>query len=88
MMRKVAVGIAGVLVFIAVLFYLTLGQKRQRVEVCMTYQGRQNCAKASAETREQALRTATTNACALIASGVTDSLACERSTPVSVQSLP
>lgn len=88
MMRKVAVAIAGIIVFIGVLFYLTLGEKRQRVEVCMAYQGRQNCAKASAETREQAMRTATTNACALIASGVTDSLACERSAPVSVQWLP
>ena len=84
MMRKVVIAIAGIIIFVGILFYLTLGQKRLRVEVCMSYQGRQNCAKASAETREQALRTATTNACALIASGVTDSLACERGTPVSV----
>ncbi len=84
MMRKFLFAIAGIVVFVGLLVYMTVGQKRMRVEVCMTYQGRQNCAKASAETREQALRTATTNACALIASGVTDSLACERGTPVSV----
>jgi len=88
MMRKVVVGIAGIAIFIAILFYLTLGLKQHGVEVCMSYQGRQNCAKASAETRDKAVRTATTTACALIASGVTDSLACERSTPVSVRSLP
>jgi hypothetical protein len=84
MMRKALFAIVGVMAFIGLLFYMTMGQKRQRVEVCMTYQGRQNCARASGETREQAQRTAITNACALIASGVTDSLACERGTPVSI----
>ncbi len=84
MKRNILLAIAGIAVFVGLLFYMTIGQQRARVEVCMSYQGRQNCAKASAETKEQALRTATTNACALIASGVTDSLACERGTPLSI----
>jgi hypothetical protein len=67
------------------LAYFTIGQARQRVEVCMTYAGRQNCARASATSRQQALRTASENACAIIASGMTDSMACSASQPVSVK---
>jgi hypothetical protein len=51
----------------------------------MQFDGRTNCRVASAATEDAALRTAVTNACALISSGVTDSQQCERSTPVSVK---
>jgi hypothetical protein len=40
---------------------------------------------ASGTTREQAVRTATDNACALIASGMTESMACTSAPPVSVK---
>ena len=85
-MKRNALYIAGAAVlFIGMLAYFTMGQARQRVEVCMAYGGRQNCARASATSRQQALRTASENACAVIASGMTDSMACGASQPVSVK---
>jgi hypothetical protein len=78
----------GVLVFaalIGVMTYLMLDLRQNRVEVCMTFNGRTNCATASGPTPDEAQRTATHAACTLIASGVTDSMACERNEPVSVK---
>jgi len=78
----------GFLVFaalIAVMTVLMLGERQHRVEVCMSFNGRQNCSTASGPSQDEALRTATHAACTLIASGVTDSMACERSEPISVR---
>jgi hypothetical protein len=54
------------------------------VEVCMAYRGARDCRTASADSREHALRTAITNACAQLASGVTESSQCEGTAPESV----
>ncbi len=75
----------GAIAFLGLLVYLTIGGKHYRVEVCMAYQGRTSCRTASAATKQQALRTASENACALIASGMTDSMACGASQPTSVK---
>jgi hypothetical protein len=56
-----------------------------RVEVCMDFEGRSSCRTAAGSTEEFALRSATDNACALIATGVTDTMACTRSQPRSVR---
>jgi hypothetical protein len=66
------------------LVYSSFSPKAYRVKVCMTYKGGDNCGTASADKREVALREATTNACALIASGIIESGQCENSKPVSV----
>jgi hypothetical protein len=52
-------------------------------EVCMQYKGLSQCRSVSGATREEARQAAITNACAFISSGVTDSMACGRGTPVS-----
>lgn len=83
-MKKGVLITVGVVAFFAMLAYMTMGQKQFRVEVCMEYQGKQDCRIASGSTKEGTQRTATENACALIASGMTDSMTCQRSTPVSV----
>lgn len=72
-----AVGVA----FLAMMYSSFRGLTQYRVEVCMEYQGRQACRSAAASTPEQAQRTATENACALIASGMTDSMACSSTPP-------
>jgi hypothetical protein len=74
-------------VFIAAIVYSTMNLKRFRAEVCMEFQGRTACRIAAAATREQAVRTATENACALISSGMTDSMACAQTPPRSVRML-
>lgn len=84
MSKPVIAGIIFVVIVLAVLLYSSLNLAKFRVEVCMTFNGRTDCRTASADTEEHALRTATANACGLIASGVTDSLACEHSQPDSV----
>jgi hypothetical protein len=73
----------GVLV-LGYVMYSSFSSKAYRVKVCMTYKGGSNCGTASADKREVALREATTNACALIASGIIESGQCENSQPVSV----
>lgn len=84
MKKPVLIGIIFVAAVLAVLIYSTMNLAQQRVEVCVQYQGRSACRTAKGSTKDFALRTATSNACAQIASGVTDSTACERSEPVSV----
>ena len=55
-----------------------------RCRVCMSFNGAQDCRTASAATQENALRTAITNACAQLSSGVIQSGQCESTRPVSV----
>jgi hypothetical protein len=50
-------------------------------EVCITFAGRDACRTVAGKTEEDSLRGAVTNTCALLASGVTDSLRCERTQP-------
>ena len=87
MNKKVAIPILIVagLLGLVFLFYASMGNLKNRVEVCVAFQGRTSCRTASADTQDHALHTAQTNACALIASGVTDTMQCERSAPTSVK---
>jgi hypothetical protein len=70
---------------VAALIHSTMNLAQYRVEVCMDYQGRSSCRTAAGSTEEFALRSATDNACALIASGVTDTMGCGRTPPRSVR---
>lgn len=84
-MRNVLLVIACVMAFFGLLTYFTVGGKKYRVEVCMEFQGRSNCRTASASSKQQALRTATENACATISSGVTDTIGCDNTPPATVK---
>jgi hypothetical protein len=84
-MRKVAW--AGILFAALVVGYVIFSSFRARpyhCQVCMVFEGRRDCRTASADTREEALRTAIVNACAQLASGVTQSGQCENTPPESV----
>lgn len=50
-------------------------------EVCMRFDGREVCRSAAAETEVEARRSAADNACAILTSGVTNTLRCTRSAP-------
>lgn len=54
-------------------------------EVCMEYAGRSQCRTVAAATVAEARQGAIQNACAFLAGGVTDSMACHRARPVSEQ---
>jgi hypothetical protein len=85
--RNAILTVIAVVFFFGLLAYLTLGQKQIRAEVCVEFQGRKNCRIASGPTQEQAVRTATDNACATITNGMTESMTCGRTPPVSVRYL-
>lgn len=82
--KAVLIGIGFVLLVIGMVIYTTMGQSKFRVEICMKFQGRDACAVAGASGRMEAQRTAISQACAQIASGVTDTMGCERGVPLSV----
>jgi len=88
-MRKPAVWIVVIFaaIFGAMMYSSFTGMTQFRVEVCVSDNGRQACRIASAETQEKAVSAATTNACAQLVSGMTDSMACQSRTPVSVKVL-
>ena len=84
-MKKAAlIGILFLLVVVGAIVYSTSTLAAHKVEVCMEFKGQTSCRSASGSTEEFALRTATNNACATISSGVTDSIACDQSTPKKV----
>jgi hypothetical protein len=74
-----------VVAFLALVAYSTMKGSRYRVEVCMAYQGRTNCRTVAAKSEAAAVRSASDNACADIASGVTDTMRCEQSAPQSIK---
>jgi hypothetical protein len=75
----------GVAIFVAVLISSTMNQRKYRVEACVEFNGRTNCAIAAGPDEAQALRTAVQTACATIAAGMTESMACDRTAPKSVR---
>lgn len=83
--KFILMGIVAFLVFVGATTYLMLGNRKNRVEVCMAYEGRSACSTASGETRDAAQRTATDAACALIAGGVTGTMQCTHNSPKSVR---
>jgi hypothetical protein len=79
-------GLVGALVAVAVLVYLVVQSFRLEAavcEVCMSYHGREMCRTVGGSTADEAREAAVTNACAFLSSGVTDSMACQRQTPLS-----
>jgi hypothetical protein len=80
-------GILFVLAVVGMVVYSSIGSDPFRCEACMTYMGRSACRTASGRTEELARRTAIENACAQIASGVTESQQCVNTPPTSLRSL-
>jgi hypothetical protein len=64
---------------------ITLGIRsatRATCEACVTFGGRTECRIASGRTPVEATRTAVDHACAFLAAGMTDSVACTTRSPV------
>lgn len=84
MKKTVWLAIAFAVAVVAFVVLSTFRQDRVRCEVCITFKGNRDCRTASATTQEGALRAATNNACAQLASGVTETTQCENTPPDSV----
>lgn len=85
MNKTVVIGVIFVVAVIAFLMYSSMHIAQYRVEVCVAFHGQTSCRTASADSQDHALRSAQTNACALLVSGVTDTMQCEHATPTSVK---
>jgi len=72
------------LAFVAFIIYRSLQVSGYRCEICVTFAAASACGTVDAQSEDEARRAALTNACAKVASGVTDSLACERSGPTRI----
>ena len=88
MKKTVLLGIVFGVLVLGYIVISSFGGKRFHCRVCMTFKDRHDCRTASAETQENALRTAVTNACAQLSSGVIESSQCENTPPESVKWLP
>ena len=73
--------LAVLLVIGAVVVGSSLRTGTVRCEVCIDFAGRSACRSVDGATEEDAHMAAVTNACALLASGVTDTMACQRTPP-------
>lgn len=83
--RAAILGLIFALVLLALMVYASLGLRRESCEVCITFDARTACRKADGSSRDEAIRTATDNACAFLASGMTDSIRCSNTPPESVE---
>ena len=84
---KLVAAAFGVAVLLLIL-YASLGLSQYTCEVCIEFDGQTKCRSAAGATREEAQRTATDNACAFLASGMTESIRCSRTPPTSVRCEP
>jgi hypothetical protein len=75
----------GLLLFMAVVIYRSLYVAGYQCTVCIDFRGQAACRKVEGPTEQDARMGATNNACAFLASGVTDSIACERTQPTKVE---
>lgn len=66
---------------VAFLAWSTLSAQRAQCEVCVEFRGGRNCATASAASPEEAVRSAQTTACGLLARGMDEGIACDRAQP-------
>lgn len=84
MRKPVLLGIVFLLLVLGVIVYSSMNMSSYRVEVCMEFRGQTSCRTASGASEPDTLRAAVSNACAGIASGVTDTIACEGTYPKSI----
>ena len=88
MSKNVIIGLVSalaVVAFVILLTYSSMSGTKYRVNVCVNFNGRSECRTASGDSREHAQRAAQSNACALLASGVTETMQCEHLDPASVK---
>ena len=82
---RTAIGVALALLFVAALVLATLRETAIACDVCVDFNGRSACRRSSAADRDEAIRMAQSTACAELASGVTQGMACQRTPPRTAQ---
>jgi hypothetical protein len=80
---KILVGV-GFIALIGFIIYSATGLGQVSCEVCVEFHGKTSCQPAAGTTKDEAVKTAEDIACAELASGRTESIACERTPPKSI----
>ena len=65
-----------VLAFAGFLLWTTLGSQQVECTACVTFNGRENCATASARDENDALRSVVSTACGTLSQGMDESIRC------------
>jgi hypothetical protein len=69
------------LLVISFVVYSSLHVAEFECEVCMAFEGNQVCRTVTGNTEQEGVRTGVSNACALLTSGMTNTMRCERGQP-------
>ena len=81
-MKKSTMVMIGVAIaFAALLLYSTLAAQQVECSACITWNGTENCATASAQTQDEALRSAVNTACGPLTQGMDESIRCANLPP-------
>jgi len=88
MVRAVIVGALLTAATLVLIVYAMLSSFAHECEVCVTFHGRTACRQAAGKTAEEAMRTAQDNACAFVASGMTETVECTGRRPASATCAP
>ena len=83
-MARVLAGLMLGAAFVVAMFFAIQRESAVQCELCMEFGGRTACRTASAADRDAAVRGAITTACAVLSSGVTQGLECDRTPPRSL----
>jgi hypothetical protein len=77
-MARLLVGLGMGAALLAALLFATQSQNTVECEICMEFRGHSACRTAAAADRDAAVRAAVSTACAVLSSGVTQGLECDR----------
>jgi hypothetical protein len=84
-MARIITGVVLAAVFISVLVMALMKEAQVECEACVEFEGRSACRTTIASSRERAISGATTNACAVLSSGVTAGIQCGNTPPSSLR---
>ena len=85
--RAVA-AIMSVIALLAILIYGSMGTVQAECELCVEYNGRTECRRGSGADQTEAQRAAQKAACAVMATGMAESVNCQRVPPTDVRCEP
>jgi hypothetical protein len=83
--RNLVAAVVILVPIVAILAYSTMQVGAHECEVCMAFEGREICRTVAASSEQDAHRGAVDNACALLTSGMTNTLRCSRTPPRSAR---
>lgn len=82
---KALVGVAIAVIAAFLLYRVTLSGAGVTCEACVHFEGREACKSAAGPDQLSAERAAVMTACALVSSGVTDTIACQGIVPITLK---